>query len=249
MELLGPSLEKVFKDAGRKFLANVVTDIGIQLLKLIETLHTKNYIHRDIKPENFVIGLNDNVKSVYMIDFGLAKAYRNVTSGLHIPYRDNRSFTGTARYASVNTHIGIEQSRRDDIEAFIYILVYFFKGSLPWQGIKGHTKREKQQKVMEHKMATPIELLCKEMPKEFTNLLYYARKLRFEEEPDYKFIRRMLLKMLNKGSFRNELMLEKPLKVRRLRNVLRRKRKNRRRRKRKAVPLRAKKSFRQKLKN
>lgn len=227
MELLGPSLEKVFKDAGRKLPAKAAIDIGIQLLRLIETLHTKNYIHRDIKPDNFATSLSDSLKNIYMIDFGLAKAYRNVTSGLHIPYRDNRSFTGTARYASVNTHIGIEQSRRDDIEAFIYILVYLFKGSLPWQGIKGHTKREKQQKVMNCKMATPIELLCKEMPKEFINLLHYARKLRFEEEPDYKFIRRSLLKVLSKGSFKSELILERSFKVRRSHNALRRQRRRR----------------------
>jgi len=210
MELLGPNLEKVLKDFDRKFFSHTVITIGLQVLKLIEYLHSRNYIHRDIKPENFVLGLEKKSKTIYMIDFGLARLYQNTTSKLHIPYRDNRSFIGTARYSSINAHIGVEQSRRDDIEGFLYMLIYFFKGSLPWQGIKGYKKREKQQKIMDHKMATPIELLCKDLPKELSGLLYYARGLKFEEAPDYRYFRRALLKMLNKDSFNIELSFEKP---------------------------------------
>lgn len=106
-------------------------------------------------------------------------------------YRENKNLTGTARYASVNTHLGVEQSRRDDLESLGYVLMYFLRGSLPWQGLKAGTKKQKYDKISEKKMLTPIEVLCKSYPSEFTSYFHYCRSLRFEDKPDYSYLKRL----------------------------------------------------------
>ncbi|XP_020518157.1 casein kinase 1-like protein 10 [Amborella trichopoda] len=128
---------------------------------------------------------------VYVIDFGLAKKYRDLTTYKHIPYRENKNLTGTARYASVNTHLGVEQSRRDDMESLGYVLMYFLRGSLPWQGLKAGTKKQKYDKIREKKMLTPIEVLCKSHPLEFISYFHYCRSLWFEDKPDYSYLKRL----------------------------------------------------------
>ena len=132
MELLGHSLEDLFQYCGRKFTLKTVCMLADQMISRLEYMHTNNFIHRDMKPDNFLMGNGTKRSSVFLIDFGLSKRYKDAKTGEHIPYRDNKSLTGTARYASVNTHIGIEQARRDDMESIGYILLYFLKGSLPW---------------------------------------------------------------------------------------------------------------------
>merc|ERR1712194_926464 len=178
IDLLGPSLEDLFSFCGRKFSLKTVVMLADQMINRVEYLHTKNFLHRDIKPDNFLIGLG--------------KKYRDPKNQQHIPYRENKNLTGTARYASINTHLGIEQSRRDDLEAVGYVLMYFNRGSLPWQGLRAVGKKEKYEKIMEKKMATPIETLCKHFPSEFVTYLGYCRGLRFEDRPDYAYLRRLM---------------------------------------------------------
>eukprot|EP00092_Neocalanus_flemingeri_P001460 GFUD01001558.1.p1 GENE.GFUD01001558.1~~GFUD01001558.1.p1 ORF type:complete len:320 (-),score=89.58 GFUD01001558.1:1297-2256(-) len=200
MELLGPSLEDLFNFCSRRFTMKTVLMLADQMIGRIEYVHNKNFIHRDIKPDNFLMGIGRHCNKLFLIDFGLAKKYRDNRTRQHIPYREDKNLTGTARYASINAHLGIEQSRRDDMESLGYVLMYFNRGSLPWQGLKAATKKQKYEKISEKKMSTPVEVLCKGFPAEFAMYLNYCRGLRFEEAPDYMYLRqlfRILFRTLN----------------------------------------------------
>jgi serine/threonine protein kinase len=172
--------------------APVTVEIARVQLSRVEYVHSKSFIHRDIKPDNFLMGLGKRANQVHIIDFGLAKKYRDPKSHIHIPYRENKNLTGTARYASINTHLGIEQSRRDDIESLGYVMMYFLRGSLPWQGLKAATKKQKYEKISEKKMVTAIEILCRGFPSEFVTYFQYCRSLRFDDKPDYSYLRKQL---------------------------------------------------------
>ena len=191
MELLGKSIDKLFSDCNKHFSYKTIFQIGYQMIQRIEYVHSKFYIHRDIKPGNFVIGKGNNSKKIYLIDFGLSKKYIDKNTNKHIPYREGKGLTGTARYVSLFTHYGIEQSRRDDIEGIAYNLIYLAKGKLPWQGVKTKNKKEKHKKIMESKIQISPEKLCEGLSSEFVSLLNYARDLDFEEKPDYKNIKLM----------------------------------------------------------
>ncbi|ELT99883.1 hypothetical protein CAPTEDRAFT_225149 [Capitella teleta] len=201
MELLGPSLEDLFNFCSRRFSLKTVLLLADQMISRIEYIHSKNFIHRDVKPDNFLMGLGKKGNLVYIIDFGLAKKYRDARTHQHIPYRENKNLTGTARYASINTHLGIEQSRRDDMESLGYVFMYCLRGSLPWQGLKAATKRQKYERISEKKMSTPIEELCKGFPSEFATYLNFCRSLRFDDKPDYSYLRQLFRNLFHRQGF------------------------------------------------
>jgi casein kinase 1 alpha len=197
MDLLGPSLEDLFKFCGRKLSYKTTIMLADQMISRVEWLHSKNLIHRDIKPDNFIMGIGSHCNTVFLADYGLAKRYRN-SVGKHIKYRDDKSLTGTARYASVNTHYGSEQSRRDDLESLGYVLVYFMKGKLPWQNLKTKDRtKNRYEAIAEKKLTTSIPTLCYGCPSEFQMFLQYCRGLKFDESPDYNYLRQLFQVLLN----------------------------------------------------
>ncbi|OUM57789.1 hypothetical protein PIROE2DRAFT_17112 [Piromyces sp. E2] len=135
---------------------------------------------------------------IYMIDLGMAKQYRDPRTKRHIPYRDKKSLSGTARYMSINTHLGIEQSRRDDLEALGHVFMYFLRGSLPWQGLKAATNKQKYERICEKKQTTTLDELCGEFPNEFKIYMNYVRTLKFDEQPDYEYLRNLFNKVLSR---------------------------------------------------
>jgi serine/threonine protein kinase len=138
-----------------------------------------------------LIGRSEHSKTVNIIDFGLAKQYRDASTYLHIPEREGCTFTGTTSYASINNHMHLEQSRRDDLESLAYIFIYFLRGSLPWQDVKHGSQQPKQRTPTDIKKNIPVGVLCEGCPPEIGRFLEYARALRFEEKPDYAYLRKL----------------------------------------------------------
>jgi serine/threonine protein kinase len=152
---------------------------------------------------------------VYAVDFGLAKRYKDLKTGEHIPYKDGKSLTGTARYASIYTHLGMEQSRRDDLESLGYVLLYLLRGELPWQGVKAKNKKDKYQKISEKKIYTSIDQLCYGNPSiiiiisvEFISFFQYCRSLQFEEKPDYSYLKSLLKTVFEKYKYEYDFIYD-----------------------------------------
>ncbi|TGZ80390.1 kinase-like protein [Ascodesmis nigricans] len=198
IDLLGPSLEDLFDHCNRRFSIKTVVMVAKQMLSRVQTIHEKNLIYRDIKPDNFLIGRPGSKAAnvIHVVDFGMAKQYRDPKTKQHIPYRERKSLSGTARYMSINTHLGREQSRRDDLEALGHVFMYFLRGGLPWQGLKAATNKQKYEKIGEKKQTTAIKDLCDGFPNEFNEYLTYVRNLGFEDTPDYDYLRDLFTKAL-----------------------------------------------------
>ena len=217
--LLGPSLDKLFKFCGRIFPLKTVCLIGIEMVKRLETMHDKGIIHRDLKPNNLtwgnynssyknILSFNINnintyekldINTIYLIDFGLSCSFwDNSYTQRHYKYATGLNFVGTLRYASLNSHNGIKQSRRDDLESMIYILIYFLKGKLPWQDIKAKNKEERYKIIQQKKSKISIDSLCQSLPNEFADLLKYVKSLKFEDRPIYYKFYNSFQNMINK---------------------------------------------------
>ena len=186
MDRLGPSIDTFFTEHGNKLKTNIVCSIAINALKAMKEIHSMGFIHRDLKPQNMCCGLGVYKNKIFFIDFGLAKKYVDPQSGKHIPYRNDKSLTGTPRFVSIGCHKGLEMSRRDDIEALLYVLIWLVKGKLPWQGCKASNKRKKHKMIMRCKEATTVDKLCEGLPPCFKKVLLHVKSLAYEERPAYE---------------------------------------------------------------
>jgi serine/threonine protein kinase len=191
IDLLGKSLEDLFVSCHRRFSVKTVLMLADQMLCCVEFIHNKNFIHRDIKPDNFVMGIGETASQVFVIDYGLAKKYRDPHTHAHIPYIEGKSLTGTARYASVGALRGVEQSRRDDLESLGFVWLYLLRGSLPWMGLTGRDQKDKYAKICQVKSRISFEELCQGFPGEFVRYFHAVRALRFSECPNYGELREM----------------------------------------------------------
>jgi len=209
LQLLGPSLYDLFKFCGRKFTLKTVLMLADKLISRVEYIHSKNLIHRDIKPSNFVMGLDRrHLNEVYIIDFGLATRYVESKNLQHGRLSKRRSLVGTARYASINAHLGEEASRRDDLESLGFALIFFALGSLPWQSFKAKTRREFYFWVMQKKITTPAEILCRGLPSEFATYIRYCWALGFNEKPNYNFLRQLFRKLFFRKGYSDDYLFD-----------------------------------------
>ena len=217
---MGPTLEEMFTQCGRRFSLKTVLALGIRMLECIRQVHEEDILHRDIKPDNFVLGRGLARNSVFLIDYGLSKCYvTDSRSRTHIPFATGRRLVGTLRYASLNCHRGIQQSRRDDLESLAYVLLYFYLGALPWQGVERRAKERREaskvqskvqsklqskvyteeaqqrsiaREVWDRKEGTSAALLCVNAPAVLQTLLEYARSIGFIERPLYGKMQELL---------------------------------------------------------
>ena len=197
MPLLGKSLLDIFNAKNLNYEFKDICLIAIQIIDRIQWVHSRKIIHRDIKPDNILIGLKDP-HLIYLIDFGLSEKFQSTKTGKHIKISQLKTFTGSVNFCSSNATRLLQQSRRDDLESIGYMLVYLMKGSLPWQNVKIDNKKENYFKVAQLKKLINPEILCKDLPKEFAQYLRYVKNLKFEEEPNYAYLRNLFVKMMEK---------------------------------------------------
>lgn len=199
MDLLGPNIESIMKKSVHKrFHSTSVAFLAEKMITLVEKFHMAGYVHRDLKPQNFVIEYCEQTyprfPEVFLIDYGLAKGFIDSTKKQHAPFSQRKSLKGTVRYSSINTHLGIDQSRRDDMQSLAYIFIYMLLGRLPWQNLmKEREKKEGYHLIMLKKMSTPVEELVSDIPQPMrnavTSYLLYVNSLMYHEEPNYNYCR------------------------------------------------------------
>lgn len=192
IELLGPSLEVCFRSLSNRLPLGLLLRITVKLLTIFEYIHSCGYVHRDIKPENFLFDLGGADSELFVIDFGFAKRYLD-SANQHVGMKEGKKMIGTARFVSVNTHLGRRQSRRDDLEALCYMLVYLGKGTLPWLHIRTASTNTQYEKILTLKQSIDPQTLCEGLPESFTHFLTYTKSLSFSDPPDYQFLKSMFI--------------------------------------------------------
>jgi serine/threonine protein kinase len=184
MEMVGKTLESLSRE--HAFSPLTVSMLAIQLITSIEAFHAIGYVHRDIKPDNLAIALEPRIPTIYLLDVGMASKYQ--LNGIHVKYTEDVSFAGNYVFCSCNVLNGVRPSRRDDLESLAYVLVYLRSGRLPWIKINSENlvaRSEHYQKKMD---LSPTQV-CVGLEHEYQDFLSYCRGLRFDEKPNYAYLK------------------------------------------------------------
>lgn len=210
LDLLGPSLDSLFKKRKRFSLKTVVM-LAKQMIDRLQYVHDCGLLYRDIKPHNFLMGAGEKSSGrVCLVDFGLAKRYRDEKTGEHCKLRikKGRGVTGTVRYSSINIHEGVDASRRDDLLALGYVLVHFLRGGLPWLGLKAKAKKAKHALIAKKKLETSDEELCAGFPFEFVQYFKYCKSLDFYDRPEYARLQGLFDDIMIREGLENDLRFD-----------------------------------------
>ncbi|KAF7302416.1 Kinase-like protein [Mycena chlorophos] len=195
LDLLGPSLSQYFHQSERKmFSLKTVILLADQMITRIEHVHSRGLVHHDIKPGNFVMGLGQHASQVYIIDFGSSTPFRDPETLAHIPYSEDtreEALTRNFRYGSINSHLGVMRTRRDDLEGLAYVWVYWLRGTLPWFGLRAQKISMRRGRILAKMRSFPVKRLTHSLPDEFAEYIEYTRALGFDEQPDYAYLRRL----------------------------------------------------------
>ncbi|CAD8047005.1 unnamed protein product [Paramecium sonneborni] len=195
IQLLGRDLTHYLRQR-KRFSLGCVLGIADQMLTILEVIHNKGIIHRDLKPENILTGKEREQNLIYLVDYGIAKQFKDKDDKI-IPYRENKPFLGTSRYASIAAHKGYELSRKDDLESLGYMLIFLLKGSLPWQNISYKNEDEKVKQVGLMKMRITAQELCQDLPIEFMRYIDIVKKMNYHSKPDYRYFQSLFRRVSN----------------------------------------------------
>ena len=196
-DLLGPSLEDLFNLCDSKFSLKTTLMLFYQLLERMQYMHERNFIHRDIKPDNMMMGLGADSNLVHMIDFGLTRSVIDPKTGRHIPFIAGKNLIGTCRYVSINSHLGFELSRRDDLISLGYVMVNFVKGGLPWENFKINKPSARYRKLGQLKAHSTNWQLYVGCPRQFQTYMEYVCNLKFESCADFNYLKNLIIDAAN----------------------------------------------------
>ena len=195
LQLLGENLSSILKTV-KRFSINTITAVLLQSLARVEYVHSKGYVHRDIKPQQFLIGPRD---VIYLVDYGISKKY--IIDNYHISFQTQCPRVGSSAFASINAHIGARLSRRDDLESLMYTAIVLCTGTLPWYHCKYEDDNRKWYEAFQAKRDISLNTLFEGCPVQFLSMFKYIRTIKFEERPNYEYLREQVHAIRNEYSF------------------------------------------------